>query len=133
MGMTPLVDAVFPFWPPSVNHGWRSVGNSAKISEAGRDFRREIKKYALILRAEKKLPREPLLGDLEVRIILYPPDRKVRDLDNYFKAPLDAMTHSGVWKDDSQIQRLSDEWGERCKGGGFRIIIKPFVDGPTAD
>ena len=123
-----MIDVVFPFWPPSVNHAWRNVGNSVKISEAGRDFRREIKKYALLLRLEKKLPREPLVGDLEVKIILYPPESRKRDLDNYFKSTLDAMTHSKVWGDDSQIKRLSDEWGERVRGGGFRIIVKPFAE-----
>lgn len=133
MGMTPLVDAVFPFWPPSVNHAWRHVGSRTLISAAGRDFRREIEKYTLLLRSEKKLPLEPILEQISVRLILYPPDSRRRDLDNYFKATLDALTHSRVWRDDSQIKQLSATWGERCKGGGFRLVIKPFVDGPNAD
>ena len=128
-----MVDVVFPFWPPSVNHAWRHVGNRTLISAAGRDFRRDIEKYVSLLRLQKKMPLESILGKLDVSIILYPPDIRVRDLDNYFKAPLDAFTHAKVWKDDSQIKRLSDEWGEKTKGGGFRLIIKPFVDGPTAD
>lgn len=123
-----MIDVVFPFWPPSVNHGWRHVGNRTLLSAAGRDFRREIEKYVSMLRCEKKLPLESITGDLDVTIILYPPESRKRDLDNYFKAPLDAMTHSRVWGDDSQIKRLSDEWGERTKGGGFRIIVKPFAE-----
>jgi crossover junction endodeoxyribonuclease RusA len=81
-----------------------------------------------LLRLEKKLPLESILGKLDVSIILYPPDIRVRDLDNYFKAPLDALTHARLWGDDSQIKRLSDEWGEKTKGGGFRLIVKPFVE-----
>ena len=133
MGMTLLVDAVFPFWPPSVNHAWRHVGNRTLISAAGRDFRREIEKYGTLLRSEKKLPLESLSAKLDVSVTLYPPDNRRRDLDNYFKAVLDAVTHAKVWKDDSQIKQLSATWGERCKGGGFRLVIKPFVDGPNAD
>ena len=133
MGMTLLVDAVFPFWPPSVNHAWRHVGNRTLISAAGRDFRREIEKYGTLLRLEKKLPLESILEQISVRLILYPPDSRRRDLDNYFKATLDALTHSRVWRDDSQIKSLAASWGERCKGGGFRLIITPFEDGPTAD
>lgn len=124
----PIIDVVFPFWPPSVNHAWRHVGNRTLISAAGRDFRREIQKYGTLLRLEKKLPLESILGKLDVSIILYPPDSRRRDLDNYFKAPLDALTHAKVWGDDSQIKRLSDEWGDRVKGGGFRLIVKPFVE-----
>lgn len=126
--MNVLIDAAFPLWPPSVNHAWRNVGNYTKISEAGRVFRREIEKHTLLLRSEKKLPLKPLTGKLDVKLILYPPDNRRRDLDNYFKSVLDSMTHSKVWTDDSLIKRLSDEWGDRCRGGGFRIIVKPFQE-----
>lgn len=133
MGMTPLADVIFPFWPPSVNHAWRHVGNRTLISAAGRDFRREIEKYGTLLRSEKKLPLESILEQISVRIILYPPDSRRRDLDNYFKSTLDALTHANVWRDDSQIKMLSASWGERCKGGGFRLIITLFEDGPIAE
>ena len=122
-----MIDVIFPFWPPSVNHGWRHVGNRTLLAAPARDFRREIEKSVIVFRRQKKLPLETILGDISVELILYPPDRKKRDLDNYFKAPLDAMTHSKVWKDDSQVKKLADEWGEPTKGGGFRLIVKPFV------
>lgn len=121
-----MVDVTFPFWPPSVNRAWRNIGTRTILSAAGRDFRHEIQKYGSLLRSEKKLPLESILGDIEVSLILYPPDSRRRDLDNYFKAPLDALTHAKVWGDDSQIKRLSSEWGERVKGGGIRVIINNF-------
>ena len=123
-----MIDTFFPLWPPSVNHAWRHVGNRTLLSAAGRDFRHEIGKYVSLLRLEKKLPLESILGKLDVSIVLYPPDVRRRDLDNYFKAPLDALTHARLWGDDSQIKRLSDEWGEKTKGGGFRLVVKPFVE-----
>lgn len=122
-----MIDVVFPFWPPSVNHGWRHVGNRTLLAAPARDFRREMQKSVTVFRLQKKLPLEMILGDISVELILYPPDKKKRDLDNYFKAPLDAMTHSKVWKDDSQVKKLADEWGEPTKGGCFRLIVKPFI------
>ncbi len=43
---------------------------------------------------------------LHVEIIFYPPDKRLRDLDNYLKALLDAITLTGFWTDDSIIDQL---------------------------
>lgn len=127
MGMT-SIDVVFPFWPPSVNHAWRHVGKRTLISAAGRDFRHEMQKSILALRSEKKLPLESILKPLEVGVTLYPPDKRVRDIDNYCKAIFDAFTHAKVWQDDSQVKELHIRWGGVVKGGGYRIEINPFVE-----
>ena len=47
---------------------------------------------------------EPLKGPLEVKIVLWWPDRRKHHVDN-FKAILDALT-SIVWQDDGQIESL---------------------------
>jgi len=49
----------------------------------------------------------PLTVRLEVRIELFPPDNRRRDIDNYTKCVLDSLTKSGVWEDDSQIDKLT--------------------------
>lgn len=121
-----MIDVIFPFWPPSVNHGWRHVGNRTLLAAPARDFRREIVKSVTMLRLQKKLPLETILGDISVELTLYPPDRRVRDLDNYCKAIFDGLTHSEVWKDDSQVKDLRIRWGEPTKGGGFRVTIGPM-------
>lgn len=77
-----------------------------------------------MLRCEKKLPLESILGELSVDITLYPPDRRVRDIDNYLKAIFDGLTHALVWKDDSQVKELAIRWGDVTRGGGFRVQIK---------
>ena len=41
-----------------------------------------------------------------VVVAAYMPDLRRRDLDNMFKAPLDALGHAGVYADDSQIHDL---------------------------
>jgi crossover junction endodeoxyribonuclease RusA len=123
-----MIDVSFALWPPSVNHGWRNVGNRTCLSAAGRDFRHEMQKSVLALRSEKKLPLESILGPLEVGVTLYPPDKRVRDIDNYCKAIFDAFTHAKVWQDDSQVKELHIRWGGVVKGGGYRIEINPFVE-----
>jgi Holliday junction resolvase RusA-like endonuclease len=46
----------------------------------------------------------------------------VLDLDNALKVTLDALT--GVaWDDDSQVRRISAEYGPPCEGGGLSVWI----------
>lgn len=47
-----------------------------------------------------------ITGRIALHVDAYMPDRRVRDLSNILKALEDAMTHAGVWKDDSQIDHL---------------------------
>ena len=50
--------------------------------------------------------------NFEATVLLYPPQKRNRDLDNYQKALFDSLTHAGVWVDDRQIKRFTVEWGE---------------------
>lgn len=88
-------------WPPSVNRYWRNVQGRTLISEEGRRYRDAVAGQAL----EHRWPKH---GDkrLTVRIEAWVPDKRRRDLDNMLKAALDALTHAGVWDDDSQIDDL---------------------------
>lgn len=86
-----------PF-PPSVNVCWRAVGGRSILSARGRVFRRDA------IRACGDAA--GIAGPVTVKIYLYPPDRRRRDVDNYAKAILDALVHAGVLEDDSQIDRL---------------------------
>jgi len=62
-------------------------------------------------------------GRLSVRIEAYPPDKRKRDLDNLPKAPLDALTISGLWKDDSQIDELHIVRCSVVSAGFIRVVI----------
>lgn len=89
-------------WPPSVNHYWRRSKNGMMhISAEGLAFREAVGWNAV----QQKAPKQ-LTGDLIVDIEAFMPDRRRRDLDNILKALLDALTHAGVWLDDSQIVDL---------------------------
>ena len=55
----------------------------------------------LILLAYRK--RAPLAGKVAILTCFAVRDRKRWDLDNRKKALWDALTHAGVWADDSQV------------------------------
>ncbi len=104
-------------YPPSVNHHWRRVGHRTLISKEGRLFRKRVLTMLSVHH------REPLAGRLHVRVLVYPPDRRRRDLDNIIKALFDALEHGGVYENDSQIDRLTIERGEVFKGGKAVVEI----------
>jgi len=109
-------------YPPSVNHYWRRVGPRTLISRQGRAYRREV--AAVVERIDRVAEQIPLTGPLSVEVLLYPPDRRRRDLDNTLKGLLDALEHAGVYLDDSLIERLSVEKREVVEGGKAVVVIR---------
>ena len=110
-----IVNATLPY-PPSVNHYWVMGKGRVYISPKGRAYCRQV---AGILNDA------PLLsGPVSVTIMAYPPDKRKRDLDNLLKCLLDAVTKSkGLWEDDSQIKKLTIEWGAMVNGGLIELTI----------
>lgn len=98
-------------WPPSVNHYWRHriAGPKGKqfiqiyISGEGKAYRESVMD-AVLRRWPGQAP--SLTSRLAVKLTIMLPDRRARDLDNLGKAVLDSLTHSGVYQDDSLIDRL---------------------------
>jgi len=120
-----------PF-PPSVNRYWRAPNSGPLkgrhlISAAGRAFQSAA--CAAIIEQLRRLPK-PSTESAAVEILLFPPDARRRDIDNYNKALFDALTHVGVWEDDSQVKRMLVEWGPIVKGGRVEITITSYE--PTA-
>ena len=116
-----------PF-PPSVNTYWRAPNRGPLkgrhlISAAGRTFQSAA--CAAILDQLRRLPK-PSTEPATVEILLFPPDARRRDIDNYNKALFDALTHAGVWEDDSQVKKMLVEWGPIVKGGSVEITISLF-------
>jgi len=107
-------------YPPSVNTYWRHVvmGRSARvlISKKGREYREAVCRIVLANRVHGET-RMPGSRKLAVKLTAFPPDARARDLDNLPKAVLDALTHAGVWADDSQIDALHILRGEKRPGG----------------
>lgn len=114
---------ILPF-PPSVNTYWRHPNKGAfagksLISEAGRKFQSAA--CAAIVEQLRRLPK-PTSAPASVEIVLFPPDNRIRDLDNYNKALFDALTHAGVWEDDRQVKRMLVEWDRLSRKGRSRSL-----------
>ena len=104
-------------WPPSVNTYWRTFQGRMIISAKGREYREAVG----VLARDQEID-VGLTGKLIVVIEAYRPDKRRRDLDNILKAPLDALCHAGVYKDDSQIEDLRVFWGPNV-GGMLKVKI----------
>lgn len=90
--------------PPSTNSYYRSVtGKGVLISKRGREYRAEVastcSEYVGTFADDARL---------SVLVVLRPPDRRKRDLDNFCgKALLDSLMKAGIFADDSQIDCLT--------------------------
>ncbi|EIE5210144.1 RusA family crossover junction endodeoxyribonuclease [Escherichia coli] len=112
-----LIDLVLPY-PPTVNTYWRRRGSTYFVSKAEERYRRAV---ALIVRQQRLKLR--LSGRLAIKIIAEPPDKRRRDLDNFLKAPLDALTHAGMLMDDEQFDEINIVRGKPVSGGRLEIRI----------
>jgi len=89
--------------PPSINNYWghNRLGHTY-LKPKAKQFRLDV--YEI-------LKKEGLLDlKLEDRLIYncdyYPPDKRIRDLDNIHKSIFDGLTHAGLYLDDSQIDEM---------------------------
>lgn len=117
-----------PF-PPSVNSYYRHIAKGplagrVLLSEAGRAYRKAVDAVVRQARARKAWA-----VPLEVRIAVFPPDRRKRDLDNLLKSVLDCLQASGVYENDSQIDSLAIYRAERVAGGQLQVTIEPLDTG----
>jgi len=120
----PLVALELP-WPPSVNHYWRRFRDRYFISAEGRQFRNDVIKIALAQGAQK------FTNDVQVAIVCYPPDRRLRDIDNLSKSVLDGLAYANIYADDHQVKRLFIE-NTKMKGGFIEVYVQGvlFVEQP---
>lgn len=109
-------------YPPTTNTYYRNVSGRMVISERGREYRQAVRWSVL---EQLGARREPLAGELMLRVHFNPPDSRRRDLDNVMgKALLDSLTHARVWDDDSQVKRIEAEMGEPVKGGRCLVEVR---------
>jgi len=64
-----------------------------------------------------------LSGLLVVVCEVFFPNKRLMDMDNRWKTLADALTHAGVWRDDSQIIDLRLVRGEVRSGGQVVVSI----------
>lgn len=108
--------------PPSTNNLWRNVvtkgRRSTLLSRAARTFYNK----AQVAIAEQGMRGRRIEGRVAVNLIVYPRNSAKFDIDNRIKAPLDALTKSGVWLDDSQVDDIRIRRGDRIVKSGLCIV-----------
>jgi crossover junction endodeoxyribonuclease RusA len=104
-------------WPPSVNHYWHQRGARRFLSARAKEYKQAV---AAVV---SETGREAIGAKdrLAVSIVLRPPDRRRRDIDNTAKAILDALAGAGVYEDDCQIDQLTIE-RDRITEDGIAIV-----------
>ncbi len=110
-------------WPPSINGYWRNFRGRQIISKRGREYRKE----SLRLLAAMGLSGENLEGRLSVSITLHPPTLRKYDIDNFCKAPFDALSHAGFWVDDEQLDSLSIAKADKIKQGKIVFNVRKLA------
>ena len=96
-------------WPPSANQAYRMVNNRMLKSKPFREYVKALRGTRSFDFGESRL---------SVTLLVYPPDKRRRDLDNLGKVLCDSLQSAGYFKDDSQIDELIFKRME-VSGGGY--------------
>jgi len=106
-------------WPPTVNSYYKVTRHGSRYLDKKVGLFREAVEQEL----NEQCPGLTLTEHLFMEVYLFPPDRRKRDLDNYMKGLLDALTNGGLWQDDSLIDQLHIFRGDVTDGGSVRVEI----------
>ena len=105
-------------YPPSVNSYWGFKGHRRFLTPKANEFKAQVAHIVSLNKIK--------LGNarLKIEMILYPTDKRIRDIDNSIKSCLDALVQASAFADDSQIDELVLKRGEIIKGGKAKIILQ---------
>lgn len=108
-------------FPPSVNNYWLSNGKYRYLSPRARSFRQHV---------IDSMPKDwdPFLGKLQLLVELFPPDRRIRDIDNTNKSLMDSLEHARAYINDSQVDKLTVVRKNVIQRGGKVIITLETLD-----
>ena len=123
-----MLEIYVPF-PPTINSYYVKSRNGIFLSNKGKLFRASLAESVIEQLGDFCPYGSPMSPDPDIRllleVVLFMPDKRKRDLDNYMKALLDAFTCAGLWTDDSIIDQLFVYRGAVVKGGRtFVRVIK---------
>ena len=110
-------------YPPSINHYWRMGNHRIDLSDEGRRYKSIV---AGIVRCARV---QPFTSDVSLKIEAYPPDRRIRDLDNLMKAILDSLAGAGLYDDDSQVKHIEAWMREPLERGKVIVTVDDFSSG----
>lgn len=89
-------------WPPTINDYYGVTRRGQRfLKKRATDYRKQVAECL-----HEQCPALHLDEHLFVEVYLAPPDNRKRDLDNYMKGLLDALTEGKLWVDDSLVDQL---------------------------
>lgn len=109
-------------YPHSVNHiyGYVALGRNKLKKYLTKEYKKYREQVARAI-VDSGLPQ--ITGAIALRIYIYTPDRKKRDLDNVNKALFDSCTEGKLWDDDSfVVYSESFKYYDPDKQG--RVVLK---------
>lgn len=104
----------------SVNGMYKRKGKKVFLTEEAKAFKDEV--YYLLFRRQGFGK-----SKISIEIIIYPPDNRIRDIDNILKITFDSMQYAGMYNNDSQIKQLYLEMMPYCthyKVGQLQVKIR---------
>lgn len=128
-----VITLVLPF-PPSINHYYGVVqrgpcAGKVYLLPAAITYRKRVN-HAVAKQLGQDRP--ALMGRLAVKVELNEPDDgHTRDIPNYDKGLLDALTIAGVWGDDAQIDYFQVQRGRVIRGG--RCVLQVVETSPARE
>jgi len=119
-------------YPPTANNLFRTLtkgplaGRRVLTGEA-QAYRKGVGQQLVA----QRVPRRVLTGKLTVKIVVRPPDRRARDLDNVCKAILDSLKVAELFADDSDIDELYVVRGTPQKPGHVVVSVAEIAGEAT--
>lgn len=107
--------------PPSVNSYWGFKGSQRFLTSKAKTFKQEV--WIAAFNSKHKGFKD---ARLSITVNVFPPDKRVRDIDNVLKPLLDALTQAKMFDDDGQVDRLTIIRGDVVKNGLCTVIINPL-------
>ena len=102
-----MITLSLPF-PPSVNALYRNVSGRGRVKTER--YKTWLRAAGNELLATPLGQRVPIEGKFILTVLAGRPDKRIRDLDNLLKAPLDLLQAHGLIKNDGLAQSITVAW-----------------------
>lgn len=112
--MSSSVTVSLPY-PPSANRLWRQVRGRV-IRSAQYETWLNAAMWEVKYAVSRTYDRKGVAGPYALTVLVCPPDRRERDIDNLLKPISDALAKGGAVQNDRLCQRIEAEWDPLVKG-----------------
>lgn len=109
-------------WPPSVNRLWRYKGKQVYRDPK---YVAWIREAGWVIKSQKL---KKISGPFRAEIVLTPPDKRKRDLDNIIKATLDLFQTMEIIENDQLCHHLIVRYDFAATSGSCCVTLSSMSD-----